>query len=83
LVINTDRGAPHALMLSAASALYTLDAENPLDGRVRLNGNILALGAGDTLPPISGAPMPAGPLTFAQATITFVVIPEAGNNACR
>jgi hypothetical protein len=83
LVINTDRGEPHALMLPAASMLYTLDAENPLDVRVRLNGNTLALGAGDTLPSISGMPMPAGPLSFAQATISFVVIPEAGNNACR
>jgi hypothetical protein len=63
--------------------LYTLGAENPLDVRVRLNGNMLALGAGDTLPSISGVPMSAGPLSFAQATITFVVIPEAGNNACR
>jgi heparanase 1 len=83
LVINTDRNAPHALMLPTASVLYTLDAENPLDIRVRLNGNVLTLGAGDTLPSISGAPMPAGPLTFARATITFVAIPEAGNNACR
>jgi heparanase 1 len=83
LVINTDRSAPRALMLPAASMLYTLDAENPLDVRVRLNGNMLALGAGDTLPSISGVPMPAGPLSFAQATISFVVIPEAGNDACR
>jgi hypothetical protein len=83
LVINTDRSAPRALMLPTASVLYTLDAENPLDIRVRLNGNVLTLGAGDTLPSISGAPMPAGPLTFARATITFVAIPEAGNNACR
>ena len=83
LVINTDRSAPHTLMLPGGSVLYTLDAENPLDVRVRLNGKMLALGAGDTLPSISGVPMPAGPLTFAQATITFVVIPEAGNNACR
>ena len=83
LVINTDRNAPHALMLPAASVLYTLNAENPLDIRVRLNGNMLTLSAGDTLPSISGAPMPAGPLTFAQATVTFVAIPEAGNNACR
>ena len=83
LVINTDRSAPHALMLPTASVLYTLDAENPLDIRVRLNGNVLTLGAGDTLPSISGTPMRAGPLTFARATITFVAIPEAGNNACR
>jgi hypothetical protein len=83
LVINTDRSAPHALMLPAASVRYTLDAENLLDVRVRLNGNLLALGADDTLPSIPGLPKPAGLLTFAQATITFVVIPEAGNKTCR
>jgi heparanase 1 len=83
LVINTDRSASHGLMLPSASVIYSLDAENPLDVHVRLNGNMLALGAGDTLPSISGVSMPAGPLTFAQATITFVVIPEAGNTACR
>ena len=48
-----------------------------------MNGTTLALGAGDTLPSIQGAPTPAGAVTFAQATISFVVIPEAANNACR
>jgi heparanase len=83
LVINTDRKAPHALVLPTASMLYVLDAANTLDTRVRVNGTVLALGAGDTLPSIPGAPTPAGPVTFAQATITFVVIPGAGNKACR
>jgi Glycosyl hydrolase family 79, N-terminal domain len=83
LVINTDHDAPHALTLPTASVLYTLDAVNALDARVRVNGNTLALAADDKLPSIPGAPTPAGPLTFAQATITFVVIPEAGNDACR
>jgi hypothetical protein len=83
LVINTDRNAPHALMLPTASMLYVLDAANALDTRVRVNGTALALGAGDTLPSIPGVPTPAGLVTFAQATITFAVIPEAGNKACQ
>jgi heparanase len=83
LVINTDRDAPHALVLPTASMLYVMDAVNTLDSRIRLNGTALALGADDTLPSISGAPTPAGPVAFAPATITFVVIPEAGNPACR
>ena len=83
LVINTDRNAPHALMLPTASTLYVLDAADTLDTRVRLNGTTLALGADDTLPSIPGALTPAGPVTFAPATITFVVIPEAGNPACQ
>jgi heparanase 1 len=83
LVINTDRNAPHTLVLPTTSMLYVLDAANVLDTRVRINGTALALGAGDTLPSIPGTPTPAGPVTFATTTITFVVIPGAGNNACR
>jgi heparanase len=83
LVINTDRNAPYALVLPTASMLYVMDAVNMLDSHVRVNGTALALGADDTLPSISGKPTPAGSVTFAQATITFAVIPEAGNPACR
>jgi heparanase len=83
LVINTDRNAPHALVLPTAAMLYVMDAANTLDSHVRVNGTALALGIDDTLPSIPGAPTAAGPVTFAQATITFIVIPEAGNPACR
>jgi heparanase len=83
LVINTDRDAPHALMLPAASVRYTLDAASLLDGDLRLNGRALALAAGDELPTIAGAPTPATTVMFQQATITFLAIPDAGNKACR
>jgi heparanase 1 len=83
LVINTDRDAPHSVRLAAASVRYTLDAANLLDERVRLNGKPLALSAGDELPTIEGVPTTANAVTFAPATITFLAIPEAGNNACR
>jgi hypothetical protein len=83
LVINTDRDAPHTLMVAAASLRYTLDAANLLDEDVRLNGNPLALSAGDELPGIEGVPATADAVTFAPATISFLAIPEAGNNACR
>ena len=83
LAINTDRDAPHALTLPTASVRYTLDAANLLDERVRLNGRPLALTAKDELPAIAGAPAAAGTVTFAPATITFLAIAEAGNEACR
>jgi heparanase 1 len=83
LVINTDRDAPHALMLTMASVRYTLDAANLLDGRVRLNGRPLALSASGELPSIAGAAAAADSVTFAPATITFLAIPKAGNRACR
>jgi len=83
LVINTDRNAPHSLTLPNASERFTLDAAGLRDTTVRLNGTTLALDAGDELPPITGAPTIAGNVTFEQATITFLAIPGAGNNACR
>jgi hypothetical protein len=70
-------------MLPTASVRYTLDAASLLDADVRLNGNTLALGTGDEIPAIAGAPTPADTLMFQPATITFLAIPGAGNNACR
>ncbi len=83
LIINTDRTAPHSLMLPTASLRYTLDAASLRDAYVRLNGRPLALDPGDELPPIEGAPTTSNTVTFKQATITFLAIPAAGNNACR
>ena len=83
LVINTSSSAPHTLMLSSHSERYTLDAANLRGGTVRLNGRTLELGFRDDLPRIAGVPTAAGALTFAPATITFLAIPAAANNACR
>jgi heparanase len=83
LVINTDRSAPHSLVLPTASVRYTLDAANLLDQQVRLNGRTLALETGDEVPTIAGAPTTAGTLAFEPTTITFLAVPEAGNGACR
>jgi hypothetical protein len=83
LIINTDRNAPHSLMLPTASLRYTLEAASLRDADVRLNGRPLALDPGDELPPIAGAPTTANTVTFKQATITFLAISAAGNNSCR
>lgn len=83
LIINTDRNAPHSLMLPTASLRYTLEAASLRDADVRLNGRPLTLDPGDELPPIAGAPTTANSVTFKQATITFLAIPAAGNNTCR
>jgi hypothetical protein len=83
LIINTDRNAPHSLMLPTASLRYTLESASLRDADVRLNGRPLALGPGDELPPTAGAPTTADTVTFKQATITFLAIPAAGNSACR
>ena len=83
LVINTDRNAPRALMLPTASERYTFDAVNLADIDVRLNGRMLKLTADDELPSIAGVPTLASTVTFAPASITFLAIPAAANDACR
>jgi hypothetical protein len=83
LVINTDRTALHTLTLAAASVRYTLDASDLSNTEVRLNGKALKLSANDRLPPVEGVPAAAGAGTFKPATISFLAMPAAGNNACR
>jgi hypothetical protein len=82
LVINTDRIASRPLRLSSASERYALDATSLRSTIVQLNGATLVLDDKDDLPPIEGLPTPAGTLTFAPATISFLTI-AAGNDACR
>jgi len=83
LIINTDRNAPHSLMLPTTSERYTLDAASLRDTTVRLNGHTLGLGVRDDLPRIAGVRTLPGTLTFAPSTITFLAIPAAANSACR
>jgi hypothetical protein len=82
LVINTDRHAARALRFAAASERYTLDAADLDGGTVRLNGRALELGVKDDFPDIRAVRTPAGTLTFAPATISFLAIPAAANRAC-
>jgi Glycosyl hydrolase family 79, N-terminal domain len=83
LVINNSRSAARRLVLPNASERYTLDAARLQDKAVRLNGHTLSLDASGELPQLPGVSEAAGPLTFAPATITFLVIPGAGNGACQ
>jgi hypothetical protein len=83
LIINTDRNAPHLLTSATTSERYTLDAASLQDTIVRLNGLPLLLGGIDELPRIEGVRTAAGILTFAPATITFLTMPAAENQACR
>ena len=75
LVINNDRDAPHQLTIARPAQRYTLDAASPGDGTVRLNGATLALVDADDLPRLAGVATPAGLVTFAPATITFLAVP--------
>jgi hypothetical protein len=86
LAINTDQGESHSFELTAAAERYTLSVpslKNLDDTRVQLNGTELKLGADDALPPLAGVPTGSGRVTFAPATISFLIIPMANNASCR
>jgi hypothetical protein len=83
LLLNTDRAAAQKVALPTAAERYTLSSPDLLSRRADLNGTELRLGADDSLPRLAGAPVPAGSLTLAPATITFVAVPAAANGACR
>lgn len=82
LVLNTDRQQSRSLTVPVESRRLTLTAANLTDKTVLLNGTPLRLGAGDTLPDMTGQTTAPGQLTFAPASITFLAIPAAQNKAC-
>jgi hypothetical protein len=84
LAINTDTTTPRTLRVPTAAQRYTLSSSSGLQSRsVRLDGAELALGSNDALPAIVGTPAPAGDVSLAPATITFLAMPAAANDACR
>ena len=82
LAINNDPSNATAIDLSRPAERYTLAARKIEDTRVQLNGSDLALGPNDALPELNGTSVPAGKVTLAPATVTFLVVPEAKNAAC-
>ena len=83
LALNADRGAVRQLALPTPASRYTLSADNLLAADVQLNGSTLALDAHGQLPAIEGAATPAGVLSLAPASISFIALPQAGNPHCR
>jgi hypothetical protein len=82
LVINTGR-TPQVLLLPVPSERYTLQATDVQDNTVQLNGIPLRLTPDGDLPGVAGAQTGAGALTIAPATISFLTMREAANEACR
>jgi hypothetical protein len=83
LAINADQKQSQSLTLPGASEKYVLSAEPLQSDHIRLNGMPLALGANDALPALNGISSPAGTITISPATIMFIGVPGAGNNACK
>jgi heparanase 1 len=82
LIINTDRSATRILSVPARARRYTLSALHLEESCVQLNGKELQLTKNDDLPELRSVDVPAGNVTFAPATITFLALPQAGNSAC-
>jgi hypothetical protein len=83
VAINADRTNARELTLPNPSSRYSLTANNLLDTSVMLNGSELKLTADGDLPPLDGAPEPAGKASLNPASITFFAIPATHNHACR
>ncbi|UPK37397.1 hypothetical protein IVB18_08895 [Bradyrhizobium sp. 186] len=83
LAINASRRESGVLTLSRPAERYTLHAARLQDAIVQLNGEMLALTADDKLPRLDARATVAGAIRLAPATITFLVVPDAANPACR
>jgi hypothetical protein len=83
LVINTDKAAPRTLTLPVQAERYTLTSSDHQSKTVQLNGKELALGANDEVPSFAGVSTASGNVVFSPASITFLALPEAGNDACQ
>jgi len=82
LAINNDRAAARMLIVPVPGERYTLSANDLQSRAVHLKGVELKLNADDALPDLTGAPTQAGNISLDPATITFIALPGAGNQAC-
>ncbi|HEX4032786.1 MAG TPA: hypothetical protein VHX20_20675 [Terracidiphilus sp.] len=83
LAINADQTASATMAVPRGAQRYTLSADHLTDANAKLNGTVLALGAGDSLPPLTSLAVKSGSVDLAPASITFLAFPHARNASCR
>jgi hypothetical protein len=83
LAINSSRSSSRSVKLPIASQRYTLQATRLQSATMQLNGKTLELVANDRLPALDARATSAGTMALEPATITFLVMPDADNPACR
>jgi heparanase 1 len=83
LAINLSRTQSEELDVPIAAQRYTLSSPQLKGGSLQLNGTTLTLGPGDELPQLRGVATPAGRLSLAPTTITFLAFDNADGTNCR
>ncbi len=83
IAMNTDRQAAHDIQIATKAQRYTLTAKQLEGSAVELNGTTLQLGAGDSVPALTGMQAAAGSVSLAPASITFLAFENAQNSSCR
>ena len=83
VVLNLSQVAEQTMQVPLGGERYTLSAPALLSKVVSLNATDLKAGSDGTIPHLNGAKFSPGRLTFAPATITFLILPNADNPACK
>ncbi len=83
LIINNDEARTASIRLPGKRFRYTLSAPDTPSMGVKLNGQLLQLGASDRLPAMAGIAERSPVASFAPHSISFLAVPEARNPACK
>jgi heparanase len=83
LAINADRQASREIQVPTETERYTLTAQKLQDKALQLNGTTLQVSSDGAAPPLSGVAQAQGAVRLAPTSITFLAIPNAGNDSCR
>lgn len=83
MILNMDKASEASLKVPVAGERYTLSSPDLFSKTVLLNGKELRVASDGTLPSIKTQASKAGIAIFAPLTITFLVMPSAGNPQCR
>jgi heparanase len=82
LAINLSRTETKIIDLPTAADVYVLTAPELGKDEVRLNGQELRLSSDDELPDLRGKRVRAGRIDLEPASISFLVVSDAGNTGC-
>lgn len=83
LALNTDTEDVREIKLPVKAKRYTLTASDLTSASIALNGIVLRIGSDGSVPPLQGESLPPGTIRLTPASVTFLVMPTAGNQSCQ